>query len=598
MIIFPGVKDLLEDLNPQLLNTIISEFDKVEGESAPEPTRTSTDVASVASAPSGRGKAGAAAPDALDDLFPRVEIDGLLKGTTILSDAKSDAWKTKKEALEALQAILDQGSNKRLKPTMGRSSSLIIGISTHLAASGEIGQVLKARVTDTNKAVQSLALDIVARIATGMGKPFEKQTRFFVIPVATVLSDQKAPIRAAALQTLTSIATACEGLESMSGNLGTALETSNPLQKATLLNWLVDWFKVHDSQSSLDLNNWVGPVLSSLDDRNGDIRKGAQALLPTLVVVVGYEHVLQQTSSLKPASRSTAAPLIQAARGSMLAPTPAAPKVASAKPSAHKATPTQKVESPPPQCESPPPARGVPASKLMGVRRKLPQGSTPHPDSRAETPTEAPASRLPGKPGIGLKRPGGAIPAHATPTPSPSTGLAPTPFTGPSLDAKKGRLVKDAQKWINEAGPTRKDLAELLQHQMEPQATRELVSLLFSHDHNAVNDHIAGLSVMYEFYSSVQSGDDKFQLPLEDVRTICIANSDLALKYVSMKAHEPQSNLVQKCLDVVEAVIAFFQSVDYQLSDPEALCFVPTIIYKVWIPLEIIRVYNDHLSAG
>ncbi len=34
--------------------------------------------------------------DAMDDLFPRVEIDGLLKGTSILADAKSDQWKTKK----------------------------------------------------------------------------------------------------------------------------------------------------------------------------------------------------------------------------------------------------------------------------------------------------------------------------------------------------------------------------------------------------------------------------------------------------------------------------------------------------------------------
>jgi len=57
--------------------------------------------------------------DPLDDLFPRVDIDSLFKGTTILTDAKSDAWKTKKEALEAFQTILDQGSNKRLKPTMG-----------------------------------------------------------------------------------------------------------------------------------------------------------------------------------------------------------------------------------------------------------------------------------------------------------------------------------------------------------------------------------------------------------------------------------------------------------------------------------------------
>lgn len=126
-----GIKDLLEDLNPQLLNTISAEFDKVEGNPAPEPTRTSADVASVPVSVS--GGIAAADGDPMDDLFPRVEVEGLLKGTTILTDAKSEAWKTKKEALEALQTLLDQGSNKRLKSNMGSSlvshfqSSCLIG---------------------------------------------------------------------------------------------------------------------------------------------------------------------------------------------------------------------------------------------------------------------------------------------------------------------------------------------------------------------------------------------------------------------------------------------------------------------------------------
>lgn len=108
-------------MNPQLLTTITSEFDKAEGKPTPEPTRTCVDLLNAATssgAPSGKALAGGADP--LDDLFPRVEIDGLLKGTTILIDGKSDAWKTKKEALETLQAILDQGANKRLKPQMGK----------------------------------------------------------------------------------------------------------------------------------------------------------------------------------------------------------------------------------------------------------------------------------------------------------------------------------------------------------------------------------------------------------------------------------------------------------------------------------------------
>lgn len=442
---------------------------------------------------------------------------------------------------------------------------------------------MKARVTDTNKAVQSLALDIVARIATGMGKPFEKQCRFFVHPVATVLADQKAPIRASAIQTLSAIANACENLEPMVPGIATALEAVNPLLRSSLMGWLVEWFKEHPASPGLDLSNWAASIVSCLDDRNGDVRKAAQGLLPTIIACSGFDYVMQQTNSLKPASKVTAVPLIQAARGA--APAPAAPPAkappatakaaASTKPSP-KATPPP-AESPEP---SPPPSAtmGPPASKLSGVRRKLPQGTTARQESRPETPVEAQSSRLPSKLGTGLRRPGAA--SISKPAPAPVAAMASTPLIGANPDAKKARLAKDSTRWINESGPTRKDLAELLQHQMESHASKELLSALFSRDHNAVNDHITGLGMMYDFYVAVEAGDDKYG-SIDDARAVCVANSDLALKYVSMKAHEPQSNLSQKCLDVVEAVIAFFQSIDYQLSDAEALCFIPTIVHKV-----------------
>lgn len=90
----------------------------MEGQPTPQPSRVSADLANIA-AISASG-ASAMASDPLDDLFPRVEIDKLLAGTSILNDAKSDAWKVRKEALETLQGILDIGQNKRLKPTMGK----------------------------------------------------------------------------------------------------------------------------------------------------------------------------------------------------------------------------------------------------------------------------------------------------------------------------------------------------------------------------------------------------------------------------------------------------------------------------------------------
>ncbi|KAF8077979.1 microtubule associated protein [Lyophyllum atratum] len=547
-----SIKDFLEDLNPQLLNTITSEFDKADGTPAPEPTRTSVDLATMVSSGSGSTST-AQQGDPLDDLFPRVEVDSLLKGTTILADAKSESWKTKKEALETFQAILDQGSNKRLKGAMG-----------------EIGQVLKVRVVDTNKAVQTLALDIVCRISTGMGKSFEKHARLLVPPVCTVLADQKAPIRAAALQALVSIATACEGVDAMVPGITTGLETTNPMQKGTLFNWLADWFKEHPAPATLELNALATPVVTSLDDRNSEVRKGAQGLLPTLIACAGFDYVMQQTNSLKPASRSSAVPLIQAARP---APPPTSAHIPAVKATKPVAPPTS--DSPPPESPTtavPPPTTSGP--KLTGVRRKLPQGGS-RPESRPETPVEAPSSRA--KPSVtGLKRSAaaGVVTSH-----SPTHTL---PFYGVSVDAKKARCGKDAQKWINEGGPTRKDLADLLQSQMEPHASKDLVARLFSHDHNAVNDHIHGLTMMSDFFANAQNAD-------ESVEIVCLANLDLPLKYISIKAHEPQPNLISKCLDVVEAVLGFLRSVNYQLTDGEALCFIPTIVFKLGDAREQVR---------
>jgi len=116
---------------------------------------------------------------------------------------------------------------------------------------------------------------------------------------------------------------------------------------------------------------------------------------------------------------------------------------------------------------------------------------------------------------------------------------------------------------------------------MEPNASKDLIGNLFSHDHNAVNDNVNGLTMLCDFYTDLHSGAEGLGLTEDEARAIGVANSDLALKYVSIKAHEPQSNLVSKCLDVVDAVLTFMRNVEYQLTEPEALCFIPTLVHKV-----------------
>jgi cytoskeleton-associated protein 5 len=63
--------------------------------------------------------------DPLDELFPRVDLEKLIGATSIVADAKNEAWKTRKEALESLQGILDVGTNKRLKGNLGMYRSLL-----------------------------------------------------------------------------------------------------------------------------------------------------------------------------------------------------------------------------------------------------------------------------------------------------------------------------------------------------------------------------------------------------------------------------------------------------------------------------------------
>lgn len=424
-----------------------------------------------------------------------------------------------------------------------------------------------------------------------MGKPFEKQTRFFVLPVCTVLADQKAPIRVAGIQTLTAITTACEGLDALVHGLTAALEVNQPLQRAQLLGWIVDWFKGHDMTPGLDLSGWVAPIVGCLDDRNGDIRKGAQAVLPYLIASAGFDQVMHQTNSLKPASKGTAVPLIQAARAA--APT-AVTTVAA--PTPHKAAVPSKSAvadspSPPPEL-SPPQSPSAPApsagrlgltSKPGSVRRKLPTGSVSRPESQMDVVVEAATPRAPTK--MGGKRSGLTTPASKSAPPSIPVSAAPShdslPFYGMSIDVKRVRLLKDIGKWVNEGGATRKDLADLLQHQMEPNASKDLIANLFSHDHNAVNDHVNGLTMLCDFFTDLQAGGEGLGLTEDDARIIGMANSDLALKYVSIKVHEPQSNLVAKCLDVVDAVLAFLRNIDCQLTEPEAMCFIPTLVHKV-----------------
>jgi len=585
------LSSFLDDLNPQLLTTIEKEFAKAEGQAPPEPTRTSADLKVVAPS-AGGGKGGPAAADALDDLIPRVDLDKLVAGTSVAAGSRSDNWKVRKEAMETLAGILQ--ANSRLKPGMG-----------------EVGSALKGRLADTNIMVKLLALDNISKIATGMGKPFEKHAKPFVAPICAILADQKAPTRAGASNTLGAIATACGGIDTMVPSFGTSLDNPNPLLRASLLAFLLEWCQQNDP-AAVDLTPVMRPLLSCVEDRNADVRKNASTLLPLVVASVGVDFALEQTSGLKPAVRQTIIPIIQAAQlaapppppASSTAPSSAAPSAAASPPrplssaSSNQSAPVARnggAASPVKRAGPAAAAAGLPPVR-RGVMGAIPKpaasamSAMQRPSSRATTSSledEAGPSRL--KP-IGLKRPlsmapGKASSSRASSAASNVVDRVNPPFRTADPAHKAARAKKDASRWVfhEKAEPFH---TELLASQMEPHASPELYSLLFSRDHNASVDFVNGIALVGACFQDMAREADRFGMDEEALRQSLICNLDLILKYAAIRMYDSNTQAISRSIELVEHMIDDFSSgptssVRHSFDEYELHLLLPTLISKV-----------------
>ncbi|GAA5904142.1 Stu2p [Sporobolomyces salmoneus] len=587
----PNITSFLSDLTPQLLSTIESDFEKVSSESAPEPTRIGADTV-VSAAPAGpsaaKGKAagggtGGNEVDPLDELFPRVDFDRLVPSAMV--QACGDAnWKVRKEALEAIRDILE--ANKRIKPTI----------------LPDLANPLKARITDSNKIIQLLALDIVARIANGMGKPFgEKLSRNLAPSVAQTLADQKANIRAGGITTLSAMADN-GGLEHLVSTFDKPLDANNPLQRKELLGWLEERFKDEDAIAGLELSNLTSSILSCLEDRNAEVRKSATAILPVVISKAGYGQVMDMVSKLKPASRSTVLPIVEAARSSAASsnPPPASRPASTVLPSSSR-PPSVAVKAQPPPA---PPSASVPPPSAPAPR--VPAGLRPTSKplrsapslSQDEVPPAAP-SALP--PRLAQPRPRASISGlravastSASRTPSSSSAPSPTinreaPFRSSDPNPKVLRHKKETglMKWSVEGTP-RADQVEWLSSQMAPQISASLHALLFSTDHSAERDFVAGLTLMDDCARDPSTAE-QFDLDGDEMRDRIVANLDLIIKYITLRIGMTSTTITVKCLDLIDHFMPLLVQSGYKMSDYEASPLLTCLIAKVGDGKETIR---------
>ncbi|XP_009952689.1 PREDICTED: cytoskeleton-associated protein 5 isoform X2 [Leptosomus discolor] len=305
----PPLRMFFEDEKPALLSQIDAEFEKMQGQTAPVPTR------GISRHVGGGGDDGEEEEQEevgndVVDLLPRTDIGDKITAE-LVSKIGDKNWKIRKEGLDEVTSIINDA--KFIQPNIG-----------------ELPAALKSRLNDSNKILVQQTLSILQQLATAMGPNIKQHVKNLGIPVITVLGDSKNNVRAAALATVNAWAEQTGMKEWLEGeDLSEELKKENPFLRQELLGWLAEKLPTLRSVPS-DLLLCVPHLYSCLEDRNGDVRKKAQDALPFFMMHLGFEKMAKATGKLKPTSKDQVLAMLEKAKANMPA-KPAPPAKASSR---------------------------------------------------------------------------------------------------------------------------------------------------------------------------------------------------------------------------------------------------------------------------
>ncbi|KAJ7414700.1 Cytoskeleton-associated protein 5 [Willisornis vidua] len=305
----PPLRMFFEDEKPALLSQIDAEFEKMQGQTAPAPTR-GISRHSAGGGDDGEEEEQEEVGNDVVDLLPRTDIGDKITAE-LVSKIGDKNWKIRKEGLDEVTSILNEA--KFIQPNIG-----------------ELPAALKSRLNDSNKILVQQTLSILQQLATAMGPNIKQHVKNLGIPIITVLGDSKNNVRAAALATVNAWAEQTGMKEWLEGeDLSEELKKENPFLRQELLGWLAEKLPTLRSVPS-DLLLCVPHLYSCLEDRNGDVRKKAQDALPFFMMHLGFEKMAKATGKLKPTSKDQVLAMLEKAKANMPA-KPAAPAKSSSR---------------------------------------------------------------------------------------------------------------------------------------------------------------------------------------------------------------------------------------------------------------------------
>ncbi|VDP88340.1 unnamed protein product [Echinostoma caproni] len=504
-----ALRNLFADEKPAVVALLSAEFDKNAGQKAPVPTRGVRTTKPSTAAEDGEEDETEAAVTEVQEidteaLLPRVDIRDQIT-PDMLTLLSSKAWKERQEGLTGIQNVLSAA--KHIEGGNG-------GLQEPLTAVAKV-------CGDVNKNLCKIALQLLTDFAKALPKAdAAKYVRFVEPPMLLCLGDSKPQIREAANSALTAWQSRVPFATMIEPEvIGDALKVENAFLRTEFLRWLSGGFSElpanHQRRLPSDLTPTLMPyVFATLEDRNPDARKQAQAILPQLIRVLGWEGVAKLANKLKATSKDAVMPHLEKAREAVAAMAPPPTTQTSRKETAPKAI------------------RG-------GAPKAAEVAETPTPSEDTEETSSNPPNASTGGTAGGKKKADGKKGAStATSKKSVVEEPAAAPLLQANKNAKTTRLNDEKKrkllKWDFDA-PTRDHVQQLNQLFLNAGTSPDLHALLF---HSDFKQHVKALDQLTRFFDTPEGEE------------ATLVNLDLILRWIVLRFFETNPVVVGRLSDV------------------------------------------------
>ncbi|XP_019733715.1 cytoskeleton-associated protein 5 [Hippocampus comes] len=542
-----------EDEKPALLSQIDAAFEKMQGQSAPAPTRFTKKTGNEDECDIAEEQDEDVGGQDIMDLLPRTEISDKIT-SDLVSKIGDKNWKTRKEGLDEVAAIISEAKF----------------ITANI---GELPLALKGRLSDSNKILVQQSLTILQQLASAMGPGLKQHVKTLGFPIITVLGDSKPNVRAAAMATLQAWVEQTGMKEWLEGEeLSEELKKENPFLRQELLGWLADKLPTLRSVPG-DLMGCIPNLYACLEDRNGDVRKKAQDALPTFMMHLGYDKMNKATGKLKASSKDQVLAMLEKARAVMPAkPAPPAKTGGAKGPSetSRGASRSQAVSED--TADNKPEAKKVRGGVAAKKQPSPPEEPDPTPPSKDK---DSNANKKPLNKG---KTAAGSQQSATTKKPAAKGMKDDEDRSGPLFilvpNAKEQRIKEEKQlkilKW-NFITP-RDEYLEQLKTQMSTCFAKWLQDELF---HLDFQRHVKAISVMIE--------------RLESESDATISCLDLILKWFTLRFFDTNTTVLMKVMEYLKLLFTMLDRENYHLTEYEANSFVPYLLLKVGESKDVVR---------